>query len=274
MTSEVTVLVTGATDGIGLQTAIDLARAGAKLALHGRSPSKLSEAARSVEAARSGSVAAQLCADLASLAEVRRLAAEVQAKLPRLDVLLANAGVFKKSLERTVDGFEATFAVNHLSHLLLCHELMPMLRRSAGSRVVVVSSMAHGQGARRFRRSHRGEALQRLWRLRALQARQRVVHGRAGTAHPGSPDRQLAAPGRGGHEPAAGGVRIERARVALGRSETSVYLCLSPDVADKSGAYFVRKSPAPMHKLAADESATARFYERSCELVGVAPLPE
>lgn len=269
----VTVLVTGATAGIGLQTAIDLAQAGARVALHGRSADKLSEAARRVEAQRPGSVVAELRADLASLAEVTALAAQVRQQLPKLDVLLANAGVFKKTLERTVDGIETTFAVNHLAHVLLCHELLPLLRATPRSRVVVVSSIAHGAGRLDFddltgERSFSGYGAYALSKLANVLftvelARRTKGEPTANSLHPGVVGTRLLREGFGSSG---------RDSLVEGAA-TSVYLCLSPEVEGKSGGYYVRKAPAAAHQLASDPEVTARFYERSCELVGVTPLP-
>ncbi len=129
-----TALITGATDGLGLQVARDLAGQGWTILVHGRSRSR-------AEAVLPG--ARVYIADLSSLAEVRRLADEVLANEERLDVLVNNAGIGSGSSgarETSVDGLELVFAVNYLSHFLLTLRLLELLKRSAPARIVNVSS--------------------------------------------------------------------------------------------------------------------------------------
>ncbi|MBI5891466.1 MAG: SDR family NAD(P)-dependent oxidoreductase [Nitrosomonadales bacterium] len=140
------ILVTGATDGIGFATATELARQGHELVLHGRNEEK---ALRAVEAIRTVAPQAVLHtahADFSGLSDVARMAQDLSARLPRLDVLINNAGVYMT--ERTVsqDGYEMTLAVNHLAPFLLTSLLLPLLKKSAAPRVVTVSSMVHASG--------------------------------------------------------------------------------------------------------------------------------
>ena len=140
--AEQTILVTGATDGLGRHVALDLAAQGATLILHGRSRERgeevLAEARR-----RSGDGGSRLLlADLASLAEVRRLADEVEQGVERLDVLVNNAGLGGTPERRTSeDGHELVFAVNYLAGFLLTALLLPLLQRSAPARIVNVASI-------------------------------------------------------------------------------------------------------------------------------------
>ena len=138
-------LVTGATQGIGLETAVELARRGATVVMHGRDKAR-SEAALADARERSGGQLELLLADLGSLADVRRLASDFKARHDRLDVLLNNAGAMHTHRKTTADGFEATFAVNHLAPFLLTNLLLDVLRKSAPSRVVTVASEAHRRG--------------------------------------------------------------------------------------------------------------------------------
>ena len=135
--AEATVLVTGATDGLGRRVARELAGMGATVLLHGRSPERLDD---TFEALRGETDSEKLhCyqADLASLGEVRELSERVLSEHDRLDVLVNNAGVIVRERE---DGLELTFAVNHLSHFLLTRLLLPLLRTSAPARIVNVAS--------------------------------------------------------------------------------------------------------------------------------------
>ncbi len=142
-----TVLVTGATNGIGLATAEALARLGAHVGVVGRDPERTEAVvARLRAAAPEGSLDGHV-ADLADLGQVRRLADEVTAAYPRLDVLLNNAGGIWATRRVTVDGFEHTFAVNHLAPFLLTTQLLDTLGRSAPARVVNVTSAAHADVA-------------------------------------------------------------------------------------------------------------------------------
>ncbi len=132
-----TVLITGATDGLGKQVAALAVRDGAKVLIHGRDPAKAEAVA--AELGQGDPVVA----DLASLDEVRGLADEVKARTERLDVLINNAGIglFGSERELSEDGYELHFAINYLAHFVLTLELLPLIRAAAPSRIVNVSSI-------------------------------------------------------------------------------------------------------------------------------------
>lgn len=137
-------LVTGASSGIGLETAVGLASRGASVAIVGRNPERLSAALAAVRAVAPQRGVYAFRADFSSLGEVRRLAEEVRATLPRLDVLVNNAGLWHQRRTMSRDGFEDTFAVNHLAAFLLTQLLLPwMLEDADGRRLVHVSSRLH-----------------------------------------------------------------------------------------------------------------------------------
>ena len=147
--SEQTVLVTGATDGLGRAVALELARLGAIVLLHGRDPSRLADAAREMSQATGSNHVGTYLADLSDLAEVRRLAAAVTADHPQVDVLVNNAGIGADVpgggvRQESADGHELRFAVNYLAGYLLTRLLLPSLRAAAveagSARVVMVAS--------------------------------------------------------------------------------------------------------------------------------------
>ena len=141
-----TCLVTGASAGIGEQTALGLAQRGARVVLVCRNAER-GERARGRIARKSGNGDVKLMlADLASVAEIRRLAGDFLAVQPELHVLVNNAGVVNLRRSSTVDGLETTFAVNHLAYFLLTHLLRERLVASAPSRIVNVASDAHKWG--------------------------------------------------------------------------------------------------------------------------------
>src|SRR5262245_61051600 len=145
-----TVLITGATSGIGREAAVVLARRGARVLLVGRDRAKTAAVTAEV-AARAGSrEVSSLQCDFASQAAIRALAAEVHARTDRLHVLVNNAGAVYKSRRLTADGIEATFAVNHLGYFLLTNLLLDLLVASAPARVVTVASVAHRRGTLDF----------------------------------------------------------------------------------------------------------------------------
>lgn len=135
-------LVTGANSGLGLETAKVLARKGADVVLACRTPSKAEEAAEKVRAeAKGGEAAVSLVRlDLADLASVEACANEVLSRYPALDGLINNAGLMAIPEAKTKDGFEMTFGTNHFGHYALTGRLLPLLRKTAGARVVTVAS--------------------------------------------------------------------------------------------------------------------------------------
>src|SRR5262245_10693520 len=135
--------VTGATSGIGLVTARELARRGAPALSAARTPARSAAAAAQIREVTGNQAVEAFLADLSSQRQIRELARQVRERHPRLDVLVNNAGGIWLRRERTVDGLEMTFAVNHLAYFLLTHQLEGTLRESAPARVVNVSSEAH-----------------------------------------------------------------------------------------------------------------------------------
>src|SRR5689334_5665519 len=133
-----TVLVTGATDGVGRVVAERLGANGARILVHGRNRARGTNVITEIR--RKGGAAEFLAADFSSLAEVCRLADAVRAQVSRLDLLVNNAGTSTTVWQPSVDGHELTFAVNYLAGFLLTRKLLPLLRQSAPARIVNVAS--------------------------------------------------------------------------------------------------------------------------------------
>lgn len=141
-----TVLVTGSTDGIGRETAERLSALGAVVLVHGRDRRRGAAALAAVRAASPSGSGALHLADISTVAGARTLAADVRRSHPRLDVLLANAGVYAAERSVTADGLELTFAVNVVAPVVLAAELLPALRAAAPARIVILSSASHWTG--------------------------------------------------------------------------------------------------------------------------------
>ena len=145
-----TVLVTGATSGIGLEASVALARQGARVVMVGRDRAKTELAAVAITARAGVKPEAQLLCDFSSQASIRALAGQVLERFERVDVLVNNAGGVNKTRRLSADGIEATFAVNHLGYFLLTNLLLDRLVRSAPARVVTVASVGHRHGTLDF----------------------------------------------------------------------------------------------------------------------------
>lgn len=148
-----TVLITGANSGIGLETALALAGAGATVVVAGRNPAKVEAAVERVRAETGSATVEAGIVDLSSFSSIRAFAAEFLERHDRLDVLVNNAGLVLDQRRETAEGFEEMFGVNHLGHFLLTDLLRERLVASAPSRVVVVASTAHRYALRGLDRS-------------------------------------------------------------------------------------------------------------------------
>ncbi|RUT32614.1 SDR family oxidoreductase [Arsenicitalea aurantiaca] len=144
-------IVTGATGGVGLETARELARRGFTVGVHGRSEEKGEAAIRSIaDTARYPDRLHFLKADLADLSAVRSLAGTINDRFAKVDVLINNAGLVNARRKVTIDGFEETFAVNHLAHFLLTGLILDRIRSAAPARIINLSSNAHLAGKMHF----------------------------------------------------------------------------------------------------------------------------
>jgi NAD(P)-dependent dehydrogenase (short-subunit alcohol dehydrogenase family) len=267
-------LVTGATDGIGKQTAIELARGGGHVILHGRSEERLDRARADVLAAAPGASLDVARADLASLAEVRALAADLGRRFERLDALVHNAGVFATERTLTADGLELSYAVNHFAPYLLTHLVLELLRASDDGRVVLVSSVAHARGRvdvddltmeRRFDGYAAYAASKLASVLFALEMARRLGPTPTINAlHPGVVSTKLLRTGFNMEGPDS---------LAKGAA-TSVYLATSDEVRGTTGRYFAACKPAATSAAGRDAATAKRLYEASAAIVGVPPLPE
>lgn len=272
---EPVVLVTGATDGIGLATAKELSRRGARVIVHGRSPAKAEQATAAVRAVGGAAPLPPLIVDLGRLSEVRAAGQALSSRGVHVDVLLNNAGVYLREPMRSADDLELTFAVNHLAPFALTHALLASEAGAELSRVVNVSSVAHTRGRIDLddlgfeRRGFDGYATYAASKLANVLftvelARRLRSRGVASNAlHPGVVSTKLLVNGMG----ARGGDTLAEG------AATSVKLALDAELAGVSGRYFARGRPAQHHPAADDAGLVKRFYEVSAEMAGVDPLP-
>jgi retinol dehydrogenase 12 len=275
-----TCLITGATSGIGKETAVALARLGARVVLIGRDAGRTRATADWITGQAGAEPVAFLVADLSSQAEVRRVARDFRDKYARLDVLVNNAGAIFTRRETTVDGFERTWALNHLAYFLLTHELLDLLKAGAPARIVSVASTMHTGGVIDFdnlqgETSYGGVSAysrSKLANVLFTYALARRLEGTGVTAnclHPGG-----VATGFGHNRPGIIDLVLRLAKPFLLTAErgaaTSIYLASSPEIEGVTGTYFARCKPARSSTASHDHALQERLWSLSLQQVGAA----
>ena len=278
-----TVVVTGGNSGIGLETAAALTAMGARVLLTARNADRGRAAVAEIADRTPGARVQLVVFDLADLSSVRRGAAEILEQAPRLDVLVNNAGVVLSERRVTVDGYEATFATNHLGPFLLTNLVLDRLRASAPARVVNVASTAHNsarkgipfddlqsEGRYRGMRVYGQSKLANILFTNELARRLEGTGVTANSLHPGT-----VRTGYGADGDARGllavGLKVSGPfflSPAKG-ARTSVYLASSAEVDGVSGQYFVKCKPRTPRSWARDPEAAQRLWRVSEELVGL-----
>jgi len=280
-----TVVITGANTGIGKETAIGLSEMGATVVIACRNREKAESAATEIRS-RSGNDDVQLVdLDLADLDSVAACAKEVLDRFERIDVLINNAGLQLKERTHTKQGFETTFGVNHLGHFLLTDLLLDRIRASAPARIVNLSSVGHN-----FARSglpfddlqhdvtrytangaYCESKLANILFTRELARRLPADEVTVNAVHPGAVRSEFGSSedmGRfyGAFMKAGGPFLIS----SKSGARTSIYLASSPEVAGKTGGYYVRRKLHSGSKASRDEAAAKRLWEVSEELLASA----
>lgn len=276
------VLVTGATNGIGKVTALELAKMGAAVVVAGRNSARTQAVVGEIRAASGNPNVEGLVADLSVMAQVRQLADEFKAQHDRLDVLVNNAGAVFSQRGETDDGYEMTFALNHLNYFLLTNLLLDVLKASAPARIINVSSDAHRMtrglnfddlnrkkkypmmGMAAYGDSKLANVLftyELARRLQGTGVTANAVHPGAvatGFAHntPGLLDRVMRVMHRFSLTPEEG-------------ARTMIYLASSPEVEGINGKYFEKMKAVQSSKASHDEEAARRLWEISEQMTGL-----
>ena len=276
-----TCIVTGATSGIGFETARALLERGGRLVMVARNRQKAEGTVAALTAATGASDITVVLGDLGVQADVRRVAAELLACCPRIEVLVNNAGVVNLQRRLTVDGIEETLAVNHLGYYLLTRLLLDRLCASAPARIVNVASHAHkfrGLAIDDLNSERRYKAMRVYGKSKAcnilftyeLARRLEGTGVTVNACHPGA-----VATGLGTNN----GAFATRLTKFLGKffrtpaqgAATSVRLAVAPELGTVSGQYFANQKPARSSALTRDLALQRRVWDESARLTGLPP---
>jgi retinol dehydrogenase-14 len=275
-------LITGATSGIGKATAMELASMGASVVMVGRDRGRGEAALDEIKEKSANPSVDLMLADLSSQEEIRRLTDEFKEAYPRLDVLINNAGLFRGERITTADGLETTFAVNHLAYFLLTKLLLDVLKASAPSRIVNVSSGEQRNGTIDFddlqgEKGYKGPKAYSQSKLATVLFTYELARRLEGTGvtanclHPGGriPVRTNFGSGVTG----VLGFMVRALRPFMINpqkgAETSIYLASSPEVEGLSGRYFVNKAEARSSDVSYDKRLARRLWEVSADLTNL-----
>jgi NAD(P)-dependent dehydrogenase (short-subunit alcohol dehydrogenase family) len=273
-------IVTGANSGIGKATALGLAQAGATVGMVCRSAIRGQRAMSEIMSITENANLHLFVGDLGYMEDVRQVARSILSRFNQVDVLVNNAGVFLASRHTTRDGYEATFAINHLGYFLLTHLLLDRIKATPGARIINVSSASHLRGVIDFsdlhyeRRFYNGLGAYRQSKLANLlftYELARRLQGTGVTANAMNPGFVYTNMGNG--SPARWlfwlakrlGLLIDPAAGA----KTALYLAGSPEVDGISGRYFYRNRPISSSEDSNDMVVASRLWELSLTLTGL-----
>jgi NAD(P)-dependent dehydrogenase (short-subunit alcohol dehydrogenase family) len=270
-------IVTGATAGVGRQTALGLARLGFAVLITGRDPARLAAAKAWIEAGHQGAKVMTEQADFASLRQVRAMGERILANHPAIQLLVNNAGLIMTHRETTEDGFEMTWQVNHLAPFLLTNLALPALKAGAPARIVTVASIAADYGRIIFDDPNRERHMvglaypqSKLANIMFTYALARRLEGSgviATAIHPGFVASDF---GKKGAATAVLWALLRPFQISEAKgAENSLYAATTPDLASVSGRYLVGKKPAKSPGQSKDPEAIETLWRLSAELVGL-----
>jgi NAD(P)-dependent dehydrogenase (short-subunit alcohol dehydrogenase family) len=273
-----TMLVTGATAGMGLEAAVQLAARGATLILVGRDPKRTEDAVAAVKARGNSTKVTSLLCDFASIAQTKKLVEQVKAQCPRLDVLINNAGSVSATRELTEDGLEKTFAVNHVGYFVLTTGLLDLLKQSAPARIVSVASGAHYNGSLDFDdlqyakggfNTLKAYARSKLANVLFTLELARRLEGTGVTAnclHPGAVATNIWSHAPGWTKPILSLAALFM-RTPKQAADVIVHLATAPELSKTSGHYFDQMKDVTPSATARDPQIAARLWTVTDQLL-------
>ena len=275
-----TILITGATNGIGFHASVELARRGARVVMVGRNPARTDAAVADVFGRTGSRAVSSLLCDFSSQAQVRRLAEEFRARHDRLDVLVNNAGGVNKDRRLTADGIEMTFAVNHLGPFLLTNLLLELIVHSAPARIVTVASNGHRRGTLDFddlgfargywiMRAYTRSKLANVLFASELARRLAGTGVTSNSVHPGNVDTRIWSGAPMWTKPFISLLLRPHFITPEEGGSAIVDLVTRADLATVTGAYFERDRLADPAPLAQDEALARRLWDVSCSMTGL-----
>ncbi|MCX8057365.1 MAG: SDR family oxidoreductase [Ignavibacteria bacterium] len=264
-----TILITGSTDGIGKQTALELADLGHQIIIHGRNEERCLRTLDEIQNKTNNRNLDFVVADFSEFEPINEMVKTLNSKFDKIDVLINNAGVFLNQRKTNSKVIELTFMINHLAHFYLTYLIFDLLKNSDDPRIINVSSIAHESADFnnhdfQLKKNYSGYSayanskLFNLWFTYALHRRLKNSKFKVFALHPGVISTKLL----------YAGFRIQGSPLNVG-AETPVYLAVSNNLNDLNGKYFIKKKPQKSSKLSYDENLQEIFWDYSIELCGL-----
>lgn len=274
-----TILITGANSGIGKIAAFELAKMGAHIVMLCRNKEKAEPVKQEIMKLTSNDKVELVIIDLADLNSVKTAATEINNKYEKIDVLLNNAGGYFQERKLSTDGFEYTFAMNHLGHFLLTNLLLDKIKTNGEARIINVSSAAHNMGKINFddlmsKKEYSGmkvygtAKLANLFFTYELAKKLSDTNITVNALHPGVVNTNFGANAKGVMKIIITLMKPFM-RSANKGAETSIYLAASPSVEGISGKYFIGKKEKPSSKESYDKEISKHLWEESVKLTGL-----
>ncbi len=262
------ILITGSTDGIGKQTAFELAKKGHTIIVHGREKQKSQRTVKEIKSKIHGAIVESVSGDLSDFTQIKNFCNDIKEYYSKLDVLINNAGIFENNRVILPNGFEKTFMINYLSHFFITLQLLELLKETPNSRIVNVSSMAQSGSidfdnlnGEKYYDPYNAYAVSKLENIlftyklaRLLKNKQPIVN----CLHPGVIKTKLLIAGWG-----MGGANLPTGAQEL------VYSALSEDMNNKTGLYMVNQKPMRSATISYDKKIQDRLWDISLTLTGL-----
>ncbi|KAM9839872.1 retinol dehydrogenase 12, like [Aulostomus maculatus] len=274
-----TVLITGANTGIGKETAVDLAKRGAKIIMACRDMEKAQTAVKDVIENSGNENVVCMKLDLADSKSIREFAEAINAEEPKLNILINNAGVMVCPYGKTADGFEMQIGVNHFGHFLLTYLLIDLIKRSAPARIITVSSMAHAWGGinledinseKHYDKSgaYAQSKLANVLFTRSLAKRLEGTGVTAYSLHPGVVQTDLWRHLNGPQQFVMKMVSPFTKSSVQG-AQTTIYCAVEPTLEKENGGYYSDCAPANCSAAAKDDVLAQKLWELSCKMLAI-----